>query len=195
MRNRLQLIALAVIVLLLLVACSLARQDPAEQAANDLMTTLNAEAEGMQPTIDALSATRAAMQTQGAVPTVTVTPVVQLLTGNDGLETTLIWNITDFGLGAGGGSHELYSTSEAHHFLFEGHTGSEANIHVNPASPDSLPQFVLLDPSSSAIGQAAAQGPAQGAEITLILPADGVYHIRVSAIVPGKYALGMTITD
>src|SRR5687767_884144 len=190
MKSRNWSILTVLMVVLVITACN---SNSIDDTTDDLVATLGAEATGMQPTIDALAATRSILLTQDAIPTATVTPVAPLITGNDGLETTLIWNITTTGLGAGGGQHELHTTSEAHHFLFQGQANTEVTVYVTPASPDSLPQFTILDPAGNVLAQAVAQGPAQPAQATITLASDGIYHIRVSAAAPGRYGLGMDV--
>ncbi len=176
----------ALVILLSVLACKLSGQASAE---DELAETLTAEEALAQATADALRPTYEYNQTQAALPTPTVTPIGPIFDGGDGLETELIINIENSASQFINNRQATGSPEAAHNYLFSAEAGSLQYINVSERNEANDPRFTLLDPDGNILLQVDNTLGTANASAYVILPASGIYTLRVQTRLPGPYVV------
>jgi len=151
-----------------------------------LATSMAQEAASLRLTGEAVEPTVDALATQRAMPTPTLTPAAghALYDGGDGWPTSLVWNVTSFGIGSGGSNRTLATVQEGHNYLFIAEAETSYRLQVDAVGEGGDPRFTLIDPDGRVILQADNTHNVSGARASITLLTSGVYTLRVSAVVP-----------
>jgi hypothetical protein len=83
---------------------------------------------------------------------------------------------------------EITSFFEAHNWAFDGKAGQTVTIDVEGLNGMD-PRIQLLDPAGKVLAENDDVGDSVNAQIIYMLPADGIYTIRLDAFTVGKYRL------
>lgn len=165
--------------LALLTACGPSEVEMLATEQAQVEASLRLTGEAVEPTVDF-------MATERAMPTPTLTPLASssLFDGSDGKTTSLVWNVTAFGMGSGGQNQTLESIEVAHNYLFEVARGTNLTVTVTAIGEQSDPQFLLIDPTGAIQVDVDDTGSGRGGIAYYQAEMQGIYTLRVSAEVP-----------
>lgn len=119
-----------------------------------------------------------------------VVPLIAAYDGGDGYETALMEPIR-LGQPETASLDDLY---EGHNWLFEGRAGQTITVRVEAApGSDTDPRLKVIDPAGVVLAQADdPEDEGRNAALTISLPVDGVYTLRVDVYVLGEYVITAT---
>lgn len=119
-----------------------------------------------------------------------IDPSLPVFTADDGYETTLVQRIA-FSQPASATFTDLF---EAHNWLFEGQAGQEVEIAVSGGAEGTDTRAKLLDPNG---GVLAEEDDTNNYDpwISTVLPADGLYTVRVDSWDAGSYTITVTVAE
>ncbi len=157
----------------------------AEAAATQLFGQLTQEAPAFNATMTAVMATANAA---GQPPVGTGPGGAPIYDGGDGYTTTVVQEIA---VGQTSAPTAITSLFDAHNWLFQGTAGQTVTIRVSGLG-DCDPRLKLIDPNGNIIGEDDDSGGGTNgydALLTVTLPMDGIYTVRVDVWSTGQYTV------